>query len=346
MKVIITVFLLFAFVGCKSQNENSNKSDIDNNRSTHEAEAKDQSKKNNVIYSDNFKIKLDNEIVVGEGLNESFINPQFSGDGNKLFFTNNNYSQIWVYDIVKKEQVQISSLPGSGYKFAVSNNGLNVYSRFSKIRAADRKKVNSIIEQVIGGNTQNIIFRGKQNLSYPVCLKDNLFFTHKDSVKVYNLTSKSFLSKSDLPFLYLSENKLYKYKYGKVFNLFDNRNDFVDVKYSADSKYVICLTKNNGVEVIDTEGNFINSYKGAVTLSILPNSNLVIFNKETDNGVTISNSELFIGFLNSDRVIALQNDKNEQRFHPIWSPKENKIAFFTDNGLIKIVSFNIEKNLQ
>ena len=344
MKSIIISILLIVLIGCGGKKENSNDSNFGNNVSTHESEANKQGEENQAIYSDNFNIRLDKEVVTNEGLNGSFINPIFSGDGNKLFFTNSNYSQIWVYDLNKNETLQISSLPGSGYKFSVSEEGNKIYSRNIEIRSTDRKKINKIVEQEIGNKNLNIIFTTNKSLSAPVLLKDDLFFTHDDTVKIYNLNSKSFLSESDSPFIFLSENKLYKFKYGKVFNLFENRNDFVDVKYSADSKYVICLTKNNGVEVLDTEGNFINSYKGAVTLSILSKSNLVVFNKETDDGVTINKSDFFMGFLNSDKIIALPNDKNEQRFQPCWSPKENKIAFSTEGGLIKIVSFNIEKN--
>jgi len=51
-----------------------------------------------------------------------------------------------------------------------------------------------------------------------------------------------------------------------------------------------------------------------------------------------------IGFIDSAINIDFDFNNNEKLiFTPDWSPKDNKIAYTTDNGIIMILSFNIEK---
>lgn len=343
MKTLITICILLIFIGCGKSEKIDNKTFADSS-SIHQVESKLNSAAEGVTYAENLSIKLTDEIIITADLDGNYSNPKFSPNGKSLFFTNDSYSQIWMYDISRKEIQQISSLPGSGYKFSLSNDGSKIYFRNKAARSKNKKRINSIIEQELGTKNHSILYKTENSVSPPIIIAEQMFFMENDSAKCFDINSKDFVPNSDYPYLYVSENKLYKFKYGKVFNLYEKRSDYVNLEYSVDGKYVKCLTKTNGVEILDIEGNSINTFKDAVALSILNNSNLVLFNSEVDDGVTIKESELYLGFLNSQKIVKLENKNDEKRFEPSWSTTENKIAYTTDKGVIKIVSFNIEKN--
>ncbi len=343
MKTVITICILIIFIGCGKSDNIDNKVVADSS-SIHQVESKQNSVAESLIYAENLSIKLTDESIITADLEGNYTNPKFSLDGKSLFFTNDSYSQIWMYDIFRKAIQQISSLPGSGYKFSLSNDGAKIYFRNKVARSKNKDRINSIIEEDIGTKQHTILYKSENSISPPVIIAEQMFFLENDSVKCFDLNSKTFISNSDYPYLFVTENKLYKFKYGKVFNLNEKRSDYIDLEYSIDGKYVKCLTKTNGVEILDDEGNLINNYKEAVSLSILHNSNLVLFNSEVDDGVTIEESDLYLGFLNSQKIVKLENKNDEKRFGPSWSTTENKIAYSTDKGVIKIVSFNIEKN--
>jgi hypothetical protein len=341
-QLAILIFLLF-LVGCGNEKNGGDPKGDAVHKSSHETDYNANKSNDLQVYSDEIKISLSDEIVIKDNNDGIFTNPRFSADGTKLFFTNNTFSQVWIYDLLTKKGIQISALQGCGYKYSIVENGEFIYFRNKAKIKNSNTKINSIIAQKAGNSDHKVIFATQKSLSVPVLIKNILFFSIDDSVKCYDLSRQEFLANSDQPYIYLNNNKLYKMKYGKLFPLFKDRNDFVDVQYSADQKYIKILTKNSGIEILDTEGNFINSYEGAITLSILPKSNLLAFNKESDNGVRIENSDLYFGFLNSTKNIML-NTKNEKRFHPSLSAAENILAYSTEDGLIKIASINIEKN--
>lgn len=343
MKTLITISILIILTGCGKSKKIDTASTADSS-SIHQVESKLNSANESLIYSENLSIKLTDENIITADLEGKYSNPKFSPDGKSLFFTNDNYSEIWMYDISQKAIQQISSLPGSGYKFFLSNDYSKIYFRNKVARSKNKNRINSIIEEEIGTKNHTILYKTENSISPPVIISEQIFFIENDSAKCFDLSSKTIIPNSDSPFLFIAQNKLYKFKYGKIFSLSENRSDYVDLEYSINNKYVKCLTKSNGVEILDSEGNLINTYKDAVALSILKNSNLVLFNNEADDGVTIRESDLYLGFLNSNKIVKLENKNDEKRFHPSWSPTENKIAYNTDKGVIKIVSFNIEKN--
>ncbi len=253
-KLILVSFLLF-FVSCGNEKTETNKNGKTANQSSHEADYNSNESKNLQIFSDEIKISLSNEQVIKDHSDGIFTNPRFSADGTKLFFTDNIFSQVWIYDLVTKKIMPISSLQGCGYKYSIAENGEYIYFRNKAKIENSNTKINSIIAQKAGNSDHKVIFATQKSLSVPVLIKNILFFSIDDSVKCYDLNRQEFLANSDQSFIYLDNNKLYKFKYGKLFPLFKDRNDFVDVQYSADQKYIKVLTKNSGIELLDSEGN-------------------------------------------------------------------------------------------
>ncbi|MDX1702140.1 MAG: hypothetical protein R3250_16055, partial [Melioribacteraceae bacterium] len=118
---------------------------------------------------------------------------------------------------------------------------------------------------------------------------------------------------------------------------------YINCRYSHDLGYIAALTSNNGIAVFDIEGTYLKNFPGASELDKLSGSSLVVYSSDKDDGQKIIESNLFIGFLNSDQKIMISNEKSEQRYNPSWSALQNKIAFANDEGQIKTVSFNFEK---
>ncbi len=355
LKKIVIASILFTVISCttkKKDNTNGNEKQIvkknerieqGEHKSIHQQEWEEHNK-NNDITSSLINIEVKETKSITENLNKHFILPYFSSTGERLFFTTENYKGIWYYDFTKETILKINSLPGSGYKFELSADSKKVYFRNKAFIKNKPKAKYSIIEQNIENKKVNIIYMSKNVLTPPVRLGDEILFLENDKPKAYNLINKKLTDNFSSVFIYATNNKLFKYMGNKAEEIPLNGMKAISAKYTADKENIICLTAANGILLLDKNGIVINNYPKAFSLFKLAKSNLVVFTEETDNGNQIIKSELFIGFTDSDKKYKLTNLEDKKIFNPVWSNVnvENKIAYNTEDGKIKIITLNIK----
>ena len=97
------LYLIITFLGCGNQGE-------DQSKTTH---AKYSLKSLNVTATRTITSKSDGH----------FQHPEFSSDSKKIYFTSSNYNGIYAFDLVKDQYYTITTEIGSGYHFALSDDG-------------------------------------------------------------------------------------------------------------------------------------------------------------------------------------------------------------------------------
>ena len=353
LKKIVIASMLLTVISCttkKNDNAKSNEKQIakknerieqGEHKSIHQQEWEEHNKNNDVTSSlESVEVKETKTITAN--LNKHFVSPNFSSTGERLFFITENYKGIWFYDFSKETIQQINSLPGSGYKFEISIDGKKVYFRNKAFTKNNPKAEYSIFEQNIENKKMNILYMSKNVLTPPVRLGNEILFLENDKPKAYNLTNKIITDNFSSVFIYATNNKLFKYKGKKAVEIPLNGMKAISAKYTADKENIICLTATNGILLLDKNGIVINNYPKAFSFFKLAKSNLVVFTKETDSGNQIIKSELFLGFTDSNKKYKLSNLEDQEIFNPVWSPVEDKIAYNTEDGKIKIIILNIK----
>ncbi|MBK7979839.1 MAG: hypothetical protein IPK06_07500 [Ignavibacteriae bacterium] len=332
MKNIFPIFIILLFTFCGQEKEIQNEA---GKESVH----KEDWKKANAGF-ENMKIEiLENKILVENKIGK-FRDPKFSTDGTKIFFTTENFNEIWLYNLKEETLNKIITLPQCGYNFQISEDGENVLFR-NKVNQG--KKSFSILSYSLKNKAINVIYASDKRLSPPI-LGDSLIYCLEEAKPVcINYNSKKVQTNFSSPFLFVENNKLQKAT-EKIDTLkIPNNIEPVESYYSKDLENVFVLTKSIGIIVYSKLGDPINIIKEANYISKLYKSNLIVFTKEVKGEEQKISTKLFIGFLESNKEIEILADTDYQKLYPDWSPIENKIVFATESGDLKIIHFNIQK---
>ena len=345
MKYILVIFLI-SLIGCTSQKQDVNlKSSeqdekLEEKKSIHQREwEKNQNESNN---SNNISAIINEKFsIITESADGTFNNPRFSANGDLLFFSTPNFNQIWMHNIKEGTTQLIVDLPGCGINFQISSSD-DIYFR-NRAKKGRSDGVYSLFRYSVSEDKLDLIYKSDQRLTPPILVNENLYFLEGDKPFHYNLNTNQRGSTFRIPFYYVAENYLFKVTNKQdTISLKGKTSKFVNCRYSQDLGYIYALTANEGIAIFDIEGNFLKLIPDASELDKLSGSSLAVYSAAKDDGQKIIESNLFIGFLNSDRRFTLTNNNSEQRFNPCWSHLENKIAYANDAGQIKTVSFNFE----
>ncbi|MCP5061208.1 MAG: hypothetical protein GY936_01930 [Ignavibacteriae bacterium] len=354
MKTKVIFFLSITFLWSCSENKNetdkkngsTNSTENGEHISIHQQEQEENKNKNiNKFGESSILVEAISVDIITEDLSERFAAPKFTSDGTKIIFTTENYIGVWVYDIPKKTIQQINSMPGSGYKFFVSKDGEKIYFRNKTQKGQRRGSKYSIIEQNITTKKMNVLYTTNIMITTPIILDSYLHFLEDGKLKGLLLEPESNVDvKIVQPVCFVVDNKLMKYELNsKPKEISLNKMKAISINYTNDYKNIICLTASNGLLLLDLNGNVLNIFDKARNLTKLSNSSLIAFVEEEDDGIKITKSKMYIGFVSSNKRRNITNMNDENIFTPSWSPIENNIVFSTDEGKIKIVELNIKR---
>lgn len=338
--MLLTVILLL--FGCGNQNREEQ--NVSEQKSAHQEHAEDYSDKSgNKKSGDIYKIAINNIKSLTEASLGSFDHPQFTINGKYLVFTTNNFSQLWLYSFVDETVEKIVELPQCGVSFQIAYNSDDIYFRDRAIKGKKRGGVFSILKYSISEKKIDVVYNSENRISRPIYNNGHLYFLENEVPKSINIITNKVAPKFSETFFYVENNNLIKMGIDKDTISYSNKNfKFISCEYSKDGECIFALSANEGVVALDLNGKPINVLSKAITVSKLYKSNLLVYAEEVDDGQKILSSNLHIGFMDSSKSIKLDNENNEIRINPDWSPTDNKIAYATDNGIIKIISFNIE----
>ncbi len=354
LKKLLFIFLSFLLSFCSNEKDRVSKTKSKNNidkteqeniehESIHQQEWKEHhnNKLTAKLYTSAVDIKIEKTKTVTENIRGNFIVPKFNKSGKVLLFTTESFKGIWFYDLQKEIINQLNKLPGSGYKFELSEKEDLIYFRNKTFSKNKPRAKYTIVEQNIKTKEMNIIYLSKNVLTPPVQIGNEIIFLENDKPKAYNIKTKKIEEKITSTFIYVVNNKLIRFTKDNKETISLNGMKPVSSKYTADKKNIVCLTATKGLLLLDNNGTVLNIYPKAFSLSKLNNSNLVVFTEEEDNGKQIVKSDIYIGFTNSDKKIKIGNLEDSKIFNPVWSGKGNKIAYNTEDGKIKIITLNI-----
>ena len=254
-----------------------------------------------------------------------------------------DYSEIWRYNLKSNFSEKLVEMQSSGVNFQISFDGNTIYFRNKATSGKRSSSMYSILKHSIPDKKNELIFSSKERISTPILVYDWLYFIQDGKPKSFNLITNQIGSEFKTPFYYVDDNYLIKYTVKPDTIMLENGSyKFINCNYTTDLGFITILTASQGIVVLDIEGNLINTFRGAKSIDKLSYSNLVVYTEEEDDGKQITSSELFIGFLNSNKKLKIDNPENELRFNPRWSNNKNMITYTNGQGQIKTITLNVD----
>ena len=289
-------------------------------------------------------IKLISLEVLTDTAEGRFYHPNFSNDGQRIFFTSLNYKGIWYYSFPSRIVTQLSDANGIGFKFAIGKPGEKIYYRI-KVRSGYKRKVNySLVEQDVNTKKITILVSSKDRISPPVIIdKNTLLYFKKGKMHLIDLTTKIEKPGDETTDLILSlDNKLVKVKQGKITGIENpNPGNILFAAKSPVNEDLAYEVKGKGLFIKNSNGKTIQ-IKDGLQPAWSPDGRMIAYVKEKSDGMKITESKIFIAALPSLKEFNLLASKNISASNPAWSPNGTKLVFNSDEGEIISASLDIQ----
>ena len=117
-----------------------------------------------------------------------YFYPQFSPDGDRLYFTTSKYKGLFFYDLSTRRQETLTETEGAGYLPVFSVNGKKIF--FRKSSFVNRRRQSVLVELDLETKTERRLDTGNGQVMNPQMADDHLLvFQNKPDLQAVNLNS-------------------------------------------------------------------------------------------------------------------------------------------------------------
>ncbi len=294
-----------------------------------------------ITEAQSFRVKERKEITIPE-TGEHFF-PRFASNDSLLYFTRSYYSGIELINLSSNELKNITTDPGSGFEYQLTEDGNKIFYRTDNY--LNGKKYSDIKSIDIRTKKIELIESGKRNLSAPKILKSgDCIFKQDADITVNNKQNKT-MQLNIIPqdtMLFYSDNNLILLINGqkKVFNPLGS-GSYLWSSFSPDKSKILFTLMGKGTYITDLDGNVLLELGYANAPRWSSDGKWIAYMDDRDDGVQIVSSEIFLLSVDGKEKIQLTDSKEVHEQFPEWSPNMNAIVCHTNEG--KIIYLSLER---
>ena len=266
-------------------------------------------------------------------IKDNFINAKFSPDGNFIAITNQNYKDIYLYDIKNDDIKLLTEGFATGFGMSWAKNGKWILSKLAKFE--NKRRYNSIIAYNIF-NSDKIVFI--ENETYlpgiPVWGADDGFIYMNGGDQLKLISSKDQSDERNISgfVVYAARNSIIQHNLenGNKKILFKGEGYILNLRQSPDGKKVVYEIAGGDLWVLDIE-TFEKTKLGiGHEPSWNPNSDKIAYMVTEDNGHVIISSEIFVINADGTGKINLTQTSDQLEMRPDWHPDGKWIIYDLD----------------
>jgi Tol biopolymer transport system component len=276
---------------------------------------------------------------------EGYYNfPQFSPDGDNLFFSGPYYQGIYERSLQGGSIDQITNAVGAGYEFRLSPDGKKIVYRTDEYDGL--KKLSSLIVQDIATGEQHYLESKGRFVSMPdVTSSGDLFYTvnYKLRTAVANLTSQPESSVSEGSYVMINNSKILLFIDGSA-NVLAPLGDghYINPAISPDGTKLLFTYAGVGTFISDLQGNIISELGYANAPRWSPDGNWILCMKDYDDGHMYTESDIYLISADGSETVRLTNTADRIEMYPRWSPDGSMVTYHSTEGEIFITTLQFD----
>lgn len=266
---------------------------------------------------------------------QEWSHPQFSPNGQKIYFTTVNGNGIWEYSVETQSVRHITSDPQSGAAFSISSDGGKVAYRRTFTDAKTRQRTQEIVLQDLSANSISVLASGT-DVSAPVFSQNNVVFSIQGEAKNLSKTQNT----GNIVVLGIENTKILLNKNGQksLLDPFSN-GSYVWPVLSPDKTNIVAYEMDRGAFVCDLDGKILATLGRRDAPSWTRTGKWIIYMNDKDDGHQILSSDLHYISPDGRQSGQLTFTSDIIEMYPQCSPTENKIVYCSLQGEIFLLSY-------
>ena len=262
-----------------------------------------------------------------------FMRPLWSPDGNKIAFTADNYSGLWIAHADGSQMQQISDDPAVGFGFQWSSDGGAILTRVAKWQGPIRYNAIKVFD--LTQNTGQLLTEYRLGLnSLPYWTPDDaqVLFYAQGHMQSINSGRPANAIKKQVPetMCYIQNDRL------AIVSMQDETAQvasavkdlrIINLTISPDRQKAAFEILGGPMCVIDSDGSNLLELGQGNRPQWSPDSQYLIYTISQDDGHEITASNLYIIRVDGSEKQKIVLPADLIAMSPAWSPSENKIIF-------------------
>ncbi len=267
--------------------------------------------------------------------NQEWAYPIFSPDGKKIYLTNSNYNGIWEYSLAENKLRQITDAPGSGYGFALSDDGKLLVYRKTTYNEKSMERIQELYQVNLKNLFKQKIASGS-DISNPTFVKSSVVYSTGSEMK--NL-EKAQLS-NETKVIGIENTKIVIFHNGqrKVLDPFGN-GSYIWPSLSPDKTRIVAYEADRGAFVCDLDGKILSRLRRIDAPVWTRDGKYIIYMDDRDDGHFILSSEIMAITPDGKEKFQLTSTPNVIEMYPHTSHVEDKIVCSSLRGEIFIIEY-------
>ncbi|MFA5832825.1 MAG: hypothetical protein WDA22_05030 [Bacteroidota bacterium] len=266
---------------------------------------------------------------------EQWMHVQFAPSGKEIYLTNQQYDGIWQYSFSTKLLKEITRDKGSGFNFAVSDDGLTIAYRRTTNEGDHLTRVQEAVEMDIKSLRHSVIERGN-SVSTLVFLKENKAKTSE----MISRESGIIVDNSTTKILGIENTKIVLFKNGlkTIIDPLPN-GQYIWPVLSPDKTRLVAVEMDQGAFISDLDGKNIVRLGKCNSPQWTRDGKWIIGMDDKDDGHSIYASEIIA--ISTDGLVHIQLTESSTRkeMFPATSPIENVILATTAEGDLYLLKY-------
>ena len=270
---------------------------------------------------------------------EQYYRPQFSPDDSRLLLTKSNFQGLYDYHLDTGILNMVTAAMGAGYQPTFSADGQTIYYRTSIMK--DRRNYFSLV----GHNTitaEKTVFEAeKRELSPPQKLvSGNISYTLNNNIHAIESGTSKRNEVLSAPSAQIHKSRSIRIIQGAEDKTIQPKGEglYLWPSISPDGTKLLFTMAGVGTFISDLDGNIISELGLANAPSWSPDGNWIVFMRDTDDGYTFTDSDIYIASTDGSVVENITGTSNIIELYPNWSYDGNKIVCSTDTGDIYLIN--------
>jgi len=261
--------------------------------------------------------------------------PRFSADGARLYMTSPDYAGIWEFTLASASLRQITDDAGSGYSFALSDDGtLLAYRR--TIVESGRKRQEIVLRRL--AEPSETVIADERKLSVPAFSGTRVLYLEQPA-----LEKTSGADAGEVTLLGIEQTKIALRREGTV-HLLDplGTGRYIWPALSPDRQRIAAVQMERGALVMDLGGALLALLGKCNAPSWTRDGRWLIGMDDRDDGHQVISSELVFVSVDGKSSGALTASSDVMEMYPDCSPVDNRIAYATLSGEVFVLTYQEE----